>query len=138
MRDRVFIDSNIFLYAFNDGDLQKHKIAVDVIMSSSYDIVISVQVINEVSNNMLKKLHFTNSEVKEFVLDSFRRYEVQNFTKEIFASACDIRDNYNVSYYDSLILSAALFSGCKYLLSEDMQHKQSIFDKLTIINPFTK
>ena len=91
MRDRVFIDSNIFLYAFNDSDLQKHKIATSVIMSSSYDSVISVQVINEVSNNMLKKLNFSNNEVKEFVLDSFKRYKVQNFTKEIFANACDIR-----------------------------------------------
>lgn len=136
MRDRVFIDSNIFLYAFNDSDLQKHKIATSVIMSSSYDSVISVQVINEVSNNMLKKLNFSNNEVKEFVLDSFKRYKVQNFTKEIFANACDIRESYNISYYDSLILSAALFSGCKYLISEDMQHQQSIFDILTIINPF--
>ncbi len=54
MRDRVFIDSNIFLYAFNDGDLQKYKRAIEVIMESSYESVISIQVINEVSNNMLK------------------------------------------------------------------------------------
>ena len=138
MRDRVFIDSNIFLYAFNDANLEKHKKAVEIIMNKSYESVISVQVINEVSNNMLKKLYFTNSEVKEFVLDSYERYEVQTITKEIFTNACDIRDSYNVSYYDSLILSAALFCGCKYIFSEDMQHEQCIFDKLTIINPFIK
>jgi len=138
MRDRVFIDSNIFLYAFNDADLQKHTRAIEAIISSNYESVISVQIINEVSNNMLKKLNFSNSEVKEFIVDSYQRYEVQTITKEIFTNACDIRDSYNVSYYDSLILSAALFCECQYILSEDMQHKQSIFDKLTIINPFTK
>ena len=83
-------------------------------MNKSYESVIGVQVINEVSNNMLKKLYFTNSEVKEFILDSYERYELQTVTKEIFTNGCDIRDSYNVSYYDSLILSAALFCGCKY------------------------
>ena len=138
MRDRVFIDSNIFLYAFNDGDLQKHKRAIEVIMESSYESVISIQVINEVSNNMLKKLNFTNSEVKEFILDSYKRYKVQSITKEIFANACDIRDSYNISYYDSLIVSSAIYCGCQYLFTEDMQHQQSIFDKLTITNPFAR
>jgi predicted nucleic acid-binding protein len=104
-------------------------------MSSDYSYVISIQVINEVSSNMLRKLSFENYEVKEFVEDSYLRYNIQNITKNIFAFACNIRDKYNLSYYDSLIVSSAINSDCKYLYSEDMQHNQEI-NNLTIINPF--
>jgi predicted nucleic acid-binding protein len=135
MRDRIFIDSNIFLYAFNDDDIKKQEAATDIIMNSDYEIVISLQVINEVSNNMLRKLGFKNYEIREFIEDSYKRYNVQNITKNIFLNACDIRDNYNISYYDSLILSSATHSNCAILYSEDMQHNQEIED-LRIVNPF--
>ena len=51
--------------------------------------------------------------------------------------ACDIRDEYNISYYDSLILSSAINLKCSILYSEDMQHNQKI-ENLTIVNPFEK
>jgi len=135
MRDKIFIDSNIFLYAFNDDDIDKQKIATKIIMCKDNSYYISLQVINEVSNNMLRKLKFTNTEIKDFVNDSYERYSVTDIKKETFLSACDIRDKYNISYYDSLILSSAINSKCNILYSEDMQHNQKIED-LTIINPF--
>ncbi len=135
-KKRIFIDSNIFLYAFNDSDISKYKKAAKIIIDNYHNYIISLQVINEVSNNMLKKLFFTNNEIKEFIRDSYKRFEVKNITKKIFIDACDIRDNYNISYYDSLIISTAINANCDYLYSEDMQHQQNISNKLTIINPF--
>ena len=61
MKDKIFIDSNIFLYAFNDDDIEKQKVATKTIMNENSSYYISLQVINEVSNNMLKKLKFTNT-----------------------------------------------------------------------------
>ncbi len=55
--------------------------------------------------------------------------------KMIFIQACDIREDYNISYYDSLIVSSAIDAKCTILYSEDMQHSLTI-DSLTIINPF--
>jgi len=135
MKDKIFIDSNIFLYAFNDDDIDKQKIATKTIMSENNSCYISLQVINEVSNNMLRKLKFTNTEIKDFINDSYKRYNIADITKETFLLACDVRDKYNISYYDSLILSSAINSKCNILYSEDMQHNQKIED-LTIINPF--
>lgn len=132
---RIFIDSNIFLYAFNNDDNDKQKEASKIITDNKNSLIISIQVINEVSNNMIKKLFFTNFEVKDFITDSYGRFEVRNPTKEMFVEACDIREKYNLSYYDSLIVSTALESRCTILYSEDMQHNQKI-DTLTIINPF--
>jgi len=68
MKDNYFLDSNIFLYAFSTKDLKKQKIASSLVNQSA---IISTQVINEVSNNMLKKLHMSNSDIEEFVIDCY-------------------------------------------------------------------
>jgi predicted nucleic acid-binding protein len=47
-----------------------------------------------------------------------------------------IAERYGFSFYDSLIISAALESGCNTLYSEDMQHGQLIENRLKIVNPF--
>jgi len=134
MNDNIFVDSNIFLYAFTEiDDKSKHEIASDIILK---DINISTQVINEVSSNMIRKLKFSNSEVREFVESCYYRYNIINFSKELFVEASKVRDKYNISYYDSLIVSAGLKSNATILYSEDMQHNLVINKKLTIINPF--
>jgi len=135
MSDRVFIDSNIFLYAFNDDDIAKQQRATDIIMTTLNDNYMSIQVINEVSSNMLRKLAATNDEVQEFVRDSYSRFNVETITQKVFLNACELREQYNLSYYDSLIVSSALEAECTILYSEDMQHNLQI-KQLTIINPF--
>jgi predicted nucleic acid-binding protein len=47
-----------------------------------------------------------------------------------------LRKAYSLSYWDSLIIAAAIDAGCVTLFSEDMQHGQTIEGCLTIINPF--
>jgi len=133
MSDKIFIDSNIFLYTFDSRDEEKQKISKEIILSKNR--IISIQVINEVSNNLIRKFKFDNSMVKRFIKSAYKRYEVIGFTQETFLLACDIRESYHISYYDSLIISTALNSKCTILYSEDMQHNLKI-DSLTIVNPF--
>ena len=140
MNDSVFVDSNIFLYAFSKIDensknkeLEKQVIASKIILEK---INISTQVINEVSNNMLRKLKFSNTEVREFVESCYARYEIVNFSEELFIVASEVREKYNISYYDSLIVSAGLKSNATVLYSEDMHNGLVVNDCLTIINPF--
>ena len=132
MNDKFFIDSNIFLYAFSDKDLSKQDISVKIITQNQ---TISTQVLNEVSNNMIKKLNFSNKEIEKFISSCYEMYSIIEFSKEIFIEASTIRDKYNISYYDSLIVSSAINSMCDILYSEDMQHNQKI-KNLTIMNPF--
>ena len=54
---------------------------------------------------------------------------------QLYHRGLDIQDRYHYSFYDSLIIAAALEAGCARLLSEDMQDGQRI-DSLTIVNPF--
>jgi predicted nucleic acid-binding protein len=132
MKDKIFIDSNIFLYAFSDKDLSKQEVSAKIVKQNH---TISTQVLNEVSNNMIKKLNFSNKEIEKFISSCYVQYDIVDFSKEIFIKASQIRDKYNISYYDSLILSSAINSKCDILYSEDMQHNQKL-ENLTIINPF--
>ena len=135
MRDSFFIDSNIFLYAFSTKDPSKQKKAASIIIQPA---VISTQVINEVSSNLLKKLGMNNTEVQHFVEDCYARYTVIDFSRTVFVEAAILRERHAFSYYDSLIVSSALASVQTILYSEDMQHGQKIYDRLTIVNPFVE
>ena len=77
MQDRFFLDTNILLYAFSTKDVIKHNTAKELVLSNA---VISVQVINEVSVNLIKKLKLNEENVRQFI-DSSYHY---SFSKSIF------------------------------------------------------
>ena len=62
--------------------------------------------------------------------------QVELITLATVHVALEIRERYGFSWYDSLIVAAALESGCELLYSEDMQHGQVIEGRLRVINPF--
>ncbi len=133
MQDRVFLDTNILLYALSTKEPQKQKIAKDIVLSDAF---ISTQVINEVSVNLLKKFAFSEDDIRKFLSSCYARYEVVNLNYELFEIASALREKHMFSYYDSLIVAAALVSDCTILYSEDMHHGLSVSKRLQIINPF--
>jgi predicted nucleic acid-binding protein len=133
MNDKCFIDTNIFLYAFSTKDLLKQTIAKEIVLLPYH---ISSQVINESCSNFIKKLHFDENMLASFIGSAYSRYHIVNFSESLFLTGSNIRLKYKYSYYDSLIIAAALESKCTILYSEDMQHKQIIENNLQIINPF--
>ncbi len=135
MKDSFFIDSNIFLYAFSDKDDDKQKISKNIVSTRH---VVSVQVVNEVSKNLLSKLSFDEDEIIKFIESLYKKHLVAELTKIVFIHASNIRKKYHFSYYDSIIVATALENGCNVLYSEDMQHNQIVEGQLTIINPFRK
>ncbi len=96
MNAKIFVDSNIFLYAFTDRDLAKHNIAKEIILNNQCNI--SVQVINEVSNNLLKKLKFNESEVVSFIDACYVRYSIEPLSKAVLITASQLRGKYCFSY----------------------------------------
>ncbi len=61
---------------------------------------------------------------------------VVSVTSETIETALMLKGKYHFSYWDSLMLSAALISNCEVVYSEDMQHNQTIEGRLRILNPF--
>ena len=129
-----FIDSNIWLYAFTEDDSRKAGLARAVI--AACQPVISVQVINEVCVNLIQKAHFPEARIADLIETFYRKYVVMDLQKEALLTASELRREYSLSYWDSLIVSAALLAGAQVIYSEDMQDGLSIRKSLRIINPF--
>ena len=136
MSDKVFIDSNIWLYALiqSKSDLEK-SLKAKVCIDTADSIVISTQVVNEVCVNLMRKGNKDTAFINQFIHDFVSTYNVINQTKDDLISAVSIRHDYHFSYWDSLIIASALQSKCEVLYSEDMQHGLNIYNQLSICNP---
>jgi len=138
MKDKIFIDTNIWLYALMEQDSQKSSIAKEIIDENIEKICLSTQVLNEICINLLKKANYSEKEIKSLIKNLDDVYEIHPIKVEDCIKASEIRDKFYISYWDSLIIASALNNGCSILYSEDMQHNQDIENKLKIINPFFK
>lgn len=99
-------------------------------------IISSVQVLNEVANALIRKYTYPENEVREFLKQILLLTENLPMTSDFSFRALDLRQRYQLGWYDSLIVTVALSSGCRVLYSEDMQDGLVIEATLTILNPF--
>ena len=84
---------------------------------------------------MIRKLNGTAEDTRLLLLRVLAPLWQINPTPVLYERGLELRARYQFSFYDSLIISAALEAGCKTLYSEDLQHGQ-IIGQLTIVNPF--
>ena len=134
-----FLDSNVLIYLFDRSDARKRGIAEGLFRSAieKGTGVISHQVVQEVLNVVTRKIKPALAAddtlaVLEHVL--LPLWHVQPGAA-MFAKGLELQQRLKLSFYDSLIVAAALQAKCKRLLSEDLQHGQRI-DGLRIENPF--
>lgn len=135
MPAKVFLDTNIWLYSLIKSDVAKYQRAIGLITDEE-SIYSSVQVANEISINLLRKAGKDQAYIQNFLSEFMASYPVFAQEKEDLLTATGLRLEYNLSYWDSLIVAVALRSGCKILYSEDMQHHLKIRGALLIVNPF--
>ena len=136
MRDKIFLDTNVVIYFYSEDEPQKQKIANDTLEQYSNQTIISNQVINELSNTLFRKFKLSADKVRETVFELNDYFPIVNFDLQTQLRGIEIKEKYKLQFYDSMILATALENGCNILFSEDMQHKQVIEDRLTIISPF--
>ena len=134
MKDRVFIDSNILIYSYSRTEPEKQMIAVNII--SENNSVISTQVLNELVNIVTRKFNFSYSQAKEAVIECCQNNHLHVNAQYTIMQACEIATKYKFSFFDSVIISAALEADCTILYSEDMHQISNIEKKLSIVNPF--
>jgi len=136
MRDKVFVDSNIFIYAkIKSQDAEKHIGAQSLLRSLDRQVIISVQVLNEFYNTLVR-IGIDDATIQSFLKQIMQSTLTQSVNKSTVELCWEMRIRYHYSYYDSLILASAVESRCTVLYSEDMQHGQVIEKKLKIVNPF--
>jgi len=136
MNDKVFLDTNVVIYSYSEDEPKKKEIANDILEQYNNQIIISNQVINELSNTLFRKFKLDANEVREVILELNDNFPIVNFNLQTQLKGIELKGKYKLQFYDSMILATALENGCNIVFSEDMQHNQVIENRLTIINPF--
>jgi predicted nucleic acid-binding protein len=132
MPGNIFIDTNIIIYALGHTS-NKAQLAAPLFVASPF---ISTQVLSETANVASKRLMLPVSEVRKLMSFLEKMCRVEIISLVTIHAALDLRERYNFSWYDSLIVAAALGVDCDTLYSEDMQNGQEIEGRLRIVNPF--
>lgn len=134
MNDKIFLDTNVLIYLYSKTELEKRNKIIKLLENKT--LVISTQVLNELSNVLIKKFNFSVADI----LNVFEELSVLCFISIVrigtIKKALTLNNQYKYSYYDSLIIASALDKYCNVLYSEDMHHSQKIENSLTILNPF--
>ncbi len=138
MNDKIFLDTNVLVYASlkNESNFLKRQKITTMLSSSDAEIIVSTQVINEYYRTLLKNGFFDDDIQKRVneLLESSKLFLILESTIRL---SWLIRKRYQFSFWDSLIIASALESECSILYSEDLQHRQLVEGKLQIINPFS-
>lgn len=134
VKHSAWIDTNIWFYALSAGDETK-RLAANRLLDSLERPVINSQVIRELCINLLKKSSYDEAAIQELVASLYRDCHVAPENASVFLRASELRKQHSFSYWDSLIVGAAMEAGCETIYSEDMQHGQTIDGQLTICNP---
>ena len=127
MKDRIFIDSNIWIYLFAEDNSKKRVTSKSFILENAVNaiFVISWQVINEVIN-ILKKKKFTEPDLRFVMSNMAKICIIQDFSEEILHNASSLREKHSFSFWDSLIIATAAAAKCDVVISEDMQNDRMI------------
>jgi predicted nucleic acid-binding protein len=140
MTARVFVDTNVLVYARDLTDRDKHAQALGWVAALWQERAgrLSWQVLQEYYVTLTRKLDPPRdaADAREDVasLVSWRPISVDLVA---FDTAWGVEDRFGLSWWDALIVAAAQAGGCDYLLSEDLQDGQK-FDGVTVISPFTR
>jgi len=94
MSDKVFLDTNLVIYSYSEDETQKFKIANRLLAKCENHIIISTQVINELTNTLLRKFHLNVYEVKTVISELNSNFPIVNFTLQTQLKAIEIKERY--------------------------------------------
>lgn len=139
MSDKFFIDTNIFVYCFDDRQPDKKVRALALVSEAlqTRNGVISWQVMQEFLNVSTRKFQVPlKPEDAKVYLQKVLHPLCHVFPDlDVYDGALDILKQTNYSFYDALIIAGALRGGCAILYSEDLRPGQQI-DRVKVVNPF--
>jgi predicted nucleic acid-binding protein len=132
-----FLDSNVFVYAYDESDPRKQAIAQKLVARGLRgEAVASSQVLAEFAVTLLQKASPpARSEVLLAILNALGPIKLISVDADTVRRAVEARATYGVHFYDGMIVAAAERGGCKRIWSEDLNSGQQYFG-IEVLNPF--
>ncbi|HLE83696.1 MAG TPA: PIN domain-containing protein [Thermoanaerobaculia bacterium] len=138
MTVRAFVDTNVFGYLFQADEPEKQAVAREVAGSDQVtrELVVSTQVLQEFYVTVTRKLAEPLSpEEAAAATRKLGEYTVARIDPAMVYRAIDLSQRHTVSFWDALILRAAIESGCEVLLTEDLHDGWEV-EGVRVENPF--
>ncbi len=137
MTGKYFLHSNFFVYLFSENEPAKRHRCREILQKAEAKVhfVVSTQVMKEFAAVMIGKFKMAPLVVKN-IIDDLSEFEVIITDTYLIKEAIDIHLLHQLSFWDSLIVSAAKNANCSMVLTEDMDDGQ-VIEGVTIQNPFT-
>jgi predicted nucleic acid-binding protein len=134
-----FLDTNVLIYSVDAAHPEKRDTARAIVADAiaRRAAVISFQIVQETLHVITRKFRviLKDADAAHFLADVLVPLCRVQPSQALYDKALEVQSRQKLSFYDSLVVAAALEAGCKRLLSEDMQHGQRI-GGLRIENPF--
>lgn len=133
-----FVDTDIFVYAYDLSAGKKHETALELVRQLwiSSQGCISVQVLQELFVSLTKKVNPPlDTELTAQIIRDLSTWQTYVPGKEDVHQAIEICHRYKISFWDAMIIQSAIRIGCRQIWSEDLSETQ-VYNQVRIINPF--
>jgi predicted nucleic acid-binding protein len=132
-----FFDTNVLVYAFDEGEPEKRAVALALIEEHLVDGdgVISVQVLREFYSAVRREPQPLSNEVAATAMRRLAGFSPLSEDIGMVLKAVRRAQEMSISLWDALIVEAALKAGADRLFTEDLQHGQ-VIEGMRVENPF--
>ncbi len=138
MIERVFVDTNVLIYAHDLDAGLKHDRAVAILSDlwENENGIVSVQVLQEFYVNVTRKISDPlTPALARGVIRNYLAWQIAPNDPSTVLSASEIAERNHISFWDALIVASASNAGADRILSEDLNHGR-IIEGVVIENPF--
>ncbi len=136
--DKVFLDTNILVYAYDKHEPEKAEKAQAILKSgiAEESAVLSSQVLGEFFVVVTRRIPRPLSADEAMrIIDILMVLPVAEVDLSLVRRAVETCKQYGISYWDALIVAAAERAGCRRILSEDLGNGQE-YNGVVVENPF--
>ena len=133
---RVALDTNVLAYAEGVNGVSMKKAALELVQRlPEGTTLLPVQVLGELFNLLVRKARRSPAKARKAILSWRDAFPLIETSAEVMLAAADLATDHQLGIWDSVILSAAAESGCRLLLTEDLQEGFT-WKGVTVTNPF--
>lgn len=138
MTARLFVDTNILIYALDPAEPVKRGTSADLLRRTinNHTLVLSPQNLNECYQVLIQRRRLVSEAAARAYLTYLMPWCIAPLDARTTAKAWAVQDEAGLAWWDALLVAAALMAGCKLFISEDMQDGQLI-SGMRIANPFS-
>ena len=132
---KSFLDTNILIYQMDNREIVKQKKSRELVRAlvQRHEAVISTQILQEFYVACTAKLKVKPVLVKGMI-HGFQNMEVVTIGSDLINEAIDTSIQYQISFWDSLVVVSAESAKCQYLVTEDLNEGQ-VIRNVKIQNP---